>query len=131
MILSIETSTSTGSLALHDQGRLLSSFLFTLQKSHSSLFPGVIDQLLSDVGVAKEDLHAIAVSSGPGSYTGLRIGVSGAKALCYGLNLPLISIPTLEILLEGVKAMIFEPALVFLPRSNLSLCILPSFLRQS
>lgn len=64
------------------------------------MLPGIIDQLLGNANVGKKELKAIAVSSGPGSYTGLRIGASTAKALAFGLNLPLISIPTLEILME-------------------------------
>ncbi len=100
MILSIETSTKVCSVGLHDRGHLVADQSYHLSKSHSSLLPGIINELLENSSVAKADLNAVAVSAGPGSYTGLRIGVSSAKGLCFGLRIPLISIPTLEILLE-------------------------------
>lgn len=104
LILSIETSTIACSVALHNKGELIAEQYYLLQKSHSGLLPGIIDQLLSNSAVDKVDLAAIAISGGPGSYTGLRIGISTAKALAYGLQLPLISIPTLHVLLSQAMA---------------------------
>jgi tRNA threonylcarbamoyladenosine biosynthesis protein TsaB len=65
--------------------------------------PGIIDQLLVNSDIDKSELKAVAVSQGPGSYTGLRIGYSTAKGLCYGLNIPLVGIPTLDIMIEEVR----------------------------
>ena len=62
-----------------------------------------MDQILEENGLTVEDLDAIAVSKGPGSYTGLRIGVSAAKGLCFSLNIPLISIPTLQLLAKKLE----------------------------
>ncbi len=103
MILSLETSTSACSVALHDSGQLIGSQFYDIEKSHSSLLPGIIGQLLANTGVSKDELIAVAVSNGPGSYTGLRIGMSTAKGLCMSLHLPLIGINTLDILIEQVK----------------------------
>jgi len=112
VILSIETSTKSCSIAVHDQGNLISSYQFHIDKSHSGLLPGVIDQLLDNSEIDKSDLKAIAVSQGPGSYTGLRIGYSTAKGLCYGLNIPLIGIPTLDIMIEEVRLYSHNKALL-------------------
>ncbi len=112
MILSLETSTTVCTVALHDEANLIGHQTYFLQKSHSSLLPGIIDQLLSNCSINKGDLKAVAVSGGPGSYTGLRIGVTTSKALCFGLGIPLISIPTLNILLEKAFKSIGEEAYV-------------------
>ncbi len=108
MILSIETSTISCSVSLHNQGDLVASGFYLISKSHSALLPGIIDELLQNAGIEKGDLEAIAVSSGPGSYTGLRIGTSCAKALCFGLSIPLISITSLDVLAFHGCNMVFE-----------------------
>jgi tRNA threonylcarbamoyladenosine biosynthesis protein TsaB len=71
---------------------------------HASMLTTFIQQLLAKASIEMNDLDAIAVSAGPGSYTGLRIGYAVAKGLCYTLNKPMISISTLEALAEGIKA---------------------------
>ena len=71
--------------------------------SHAERLHVYIDDVLREAGISSEDLKAIAVSKGPGSYTGLRIGVSAAKGLCYALDIPLIAIPTLESLALQVE----------------------------
>lgn len=96
VILSIETATVAGSVAIHRDGNLVGLQQYNIEKSHSSLVQVLISQLLENTGIRREEIEAIAVSAGPGSYTGLRIGVSSAKGLCYALNIPLISINTLE-----------------------------------
>ncbi len=98
LILSLETSTTVCSAALHEDGNLLASQeLLTPQSASSQLAP-IIKNLLEEVGVASMDINAVAVASGPGSYTGLRIGVATAKGLCYALNIPLIAVNTLELM---------------------------------
>jgi len=97
IILCIETSTRNCSVCLFDSNKII-SFKENLSEkfSHSEMLTVLIKSMLEDKKVSINDLDAIAVSKGPGSYTGLRIGVSTAKGLCYGLNIPLISISTLH-----------------------------------
>lgn len=101
-ILSIETATKTCSVALHQDAELLGVQEVHLEKSHSGLLHVMIADLLKYCGVDKNKLDAIAVSKGPGSYTGLRIGVSAAKGLCFALDIPLIAVETLEAMAWGV-----------------------------
>lgn len=103
MILSIETSTDVCSVALHNQGKLV-SYLESLEAySHAERLAPLIDEILTDNTIKRSELTAVAVSAGPGSYTGLRIGTSTAKGLCYALNIPLITISTLESMLESTE----------------------------
>ncbi|MEM1137112.1 MAG: tRNA (adenosine(37)-N6)-threonylcarbamoyltransferase complex dimerization subunit type 1 TsaB [Bacteroidota bacterium] len=96
MILSIETATEVCSIALHSNKKLVAYEEIHLQKSHSGYLTVMIEHLMNSCGVAVTDVEGIAVSEGPGSYTGLRIGVSTAKGLCYAWEKPLIAISTLE-----------------------------------
>lgn len=96
MILSIEASTKSGSVALLQDDQILGNQQYNLDKSHSSLLHVMIEQLMSNCALTLQDLDAIAIAEGPGSYTGLRIGTSSAKGLCYSLDIPLIAINTLE-----------------------------------
>lgn len=101
LILHLETSTKACSVALSEMGQLL--FVkesLTDEYSHSENLTIYIESVLKDSGKELKDLKAISVASGPGSYTGLRIGVSTAKGLCYGLSIPLISIGSLDSLIE-------------------------------
>ena len=94
-ILSIETSTTVCSVCISVDGLPIAFQKMFLEKSHSSLLTVIIEQLMKQVNLLMDELDAIAVSKGPGSYTGLRIGVSTAKGLCYALDKPLIAINTL------------------------------------
>ncbi|MBX2843482.1 MAG: tRNA (adenosine(37)-N6)-threonylcarbamoyltransferase complex dimerization subunit type 1 TsaB [Flammeovirgaceae bacterium] len=96
MILSIETSTPVCSVALHDGGKLISHTALYQEKSHAGLLAVCIDQLLKNAGLTTGALKAVAVSKGPGSYTGLRIGTSTAKGICFAEDIPLIATDTLE-----------------------------------
>lgn len=104
LILCIETATTNCSVALSDGGRVLAEKSVNEGYSHAEKLTLMIMDVLSDAGKTLAQTDAIAVSSGPGSYTGLRIGVSTAKGLCYGLDKPLISISTLEAMANGMKA---------------------------
>ena len=113
-ILNIETSTKACSVALHKNGELIVCREdVTTNFSHSEKLLKFISKLFSDARLSLSDLDAIAVSMGPGSYTGLRIGVSTAKGLCYGLDIPLISISTLKAMSFGmaleIKADLYCP----------------------
>jgi tRNA threonylcarbamoyladenosine biosynthesis protein TsaB len=103
-ILSIETSTTVTSAALHNKGELLSFEITHVPNSAASQLAVMIDKLLKQASLTGRDrLDAVAVSSGPGSYTGLRIGVATAKGICYASSVPLIAINTLELMAYQVR----------------------------
>ena len=103
-ILNIETATTNCSVSLAKEGAVIGlKEDNNLSYSHAERLHVYIDEVLKTANVSKNQLSAIAISKGPGSYTGLRIGVSAAKGLCYALSLPLISIPTLEALAHQVE----------------------------
>ncbi|MCR4659760.1 MAG: tRNA (adenosine(37)-N6)-threonylcarbamoyltransferase complex dimerization subunit type 1 TsaB [Bacteroidales bacterium] len=95
-ILLLETATEVCSTAIVRDGQLLCQRRSTEPNAHSSLLAVFVDQMLVEAGLGPSSLDAVCVSAGPGSYTGLRIGVSTAKGLCYGLQIPLLSVPTLR-----------------------------------
>ncbi len=95
LILSIETSASACSVALHSGGQLLHEIEVAEQQAHAARLAVLVQQMFKATSISAKELAAIAVSSGPGSYTGLRIGTSVAKGLCMGLEIPLISVETL------------------------------------
>lgn len=97
-ILHIETSTTVCSVAVSEDGQNIFVKEDFQGPSHATLLGGFIDEALSLIDSHAIPLDAVAVSCGPGSYTGLRIGVSMAKGICYGRDVPLIGIPTLEVL---------------------------------
>ncbi len=104
LILNLETATTNCSVSIARDGNLLILKEHnTPSYSHSEQLHVFIQEVLKDAKVSINQLDAIAVSKGPGSYTGLRIGVSAAKGLCFALNLPLISIATLESMAHQVK----------------------------
>jgi tRNA threonylcarbamoyladenosine biosynthesis protein TsaB len=103
LLLSLETSVKVCSVAIHDGGELLATSEIHIEQSHASKLAVLIDEVKNKVGIEYKQLSAVAISSGPGSYTGLRIGTSTAKGLCFALNLPLISIGSLELLAFQMK----------------------------
>jgi tRNA threonylcarbamoyladenosine biosynthesis protein TsaB len=99
IILNLETATKTCSVALAKNGKVIALRELTSEQfSHAEKLNGFIEEVLLKAGLILKDVEAIAVSEGPGSYTGLRIGTSTAKGLCYGLNIPLIAINSLKAL---------------------------------
>jgi tRNA threonylcarbamoyladenosine biosynthesis protein TsaB len=102
-ILNIETATKNCSVALAKDGQtILCKEIAELGYSHAEKLHVFIGEILAELGLDFSQLNAVAVSKGPGSYTGLRIGVSSAKGLCYALGIPLIAIDTLEVLAQQV-----------------------------
>ncbi len=98
MILSLETATKVCAVALHNNGNLIAETHLAIEQSHSSSLTVLIEEVLKQASVNRQDLQAVAVSAGPGSYTGLRIGVAVSKGLCFALQIPLLSVNTLEAL---------------------------------
>lgn len=102
LILHIETATTMCSVALSAGIEILALKELNERNIHASQITLFIDEVMKKAGKNYADLNAIAVSKGPGSYTGLRIGVSTAKGLCYALDIPLIAVDTLEAMAIGI-----------------------------
>lgn len=103
IILNIETATKNCSVALALAGKTIACKEIAEQNfSHAEKLHVFIEELLSENHLQFSDLAAVAVSQGPGSYTGLRIGVSSAKGFCYALNIPLIAVDTLQLLAKRI-----------------------------
>jgi tRNA threonylcarbamoyladenosine biosynthesis protein TsaB len=103
LILCIETATEVCSVALFRDEKLLGIKESSARNVHSAMLTTFINELITSSHVGFGGLDAIAVSMGPGSYTGLRIGVATAKGLCYALDKPLIAIPTLQAMAAGIN----------------------------
>lgn len=102
-ILNIETSTKNCSVSIAQNGKNIAiKEMANEGYSHAELLHVFIEKMLEENGLKTKDLHAIAVSQGPGSYTGLRIGVSAAKGLCFAVDIPLIAVETLTVLAHQV-----------------------------
>lgn len=101
-ILHIETATEVCSVALSSKGELLQYKISDQAQAHSSLLGVFVEEVMQYVRNEGIKLDAISISSGPGSYTGLRIGVSEAKGLSYGLGIPLIALPTHKVMAQQI-----------------------------
>ena len=101
MILCLETSTAVCSVALVDNNNVIALRESLDGQNHAEKITIFIDEVMKEANISYNELEAIAVSKGPGSYTGLRIGVSTAKGLCYAMEKPLIAIDTLAAMTEG------------------------------
>lgn len=118
-ILLIETATAQLSTAIEEDGKVIAYLESDEPRMQASLTAVFIDRMLRETGLRMKDFDAVAVSMGPGSYTGLRVGVSTAKGLCFGADLPLIGIGTLDILAaqadevggRGREATVDDPAI--------------------
>jgi tRNA threonylcarbamoyladenosine biosynthesis protein TsaB len=104
LILGIDTTTLACSVALLQHDTVLSEATLNIKKTHSERLMPLLDSLLTESGIERDALEAIAVAAGPGSFTGLRIGVSTARALAQGLSIPAVPVCTLEALAEAVPA---------------------------
>lgn len=102
-ILCLETSSKVCSVAVGINGAISACRESEQENAHSSQLTYLIESALSDAGIKPASLDAVAVSMGPGSYTGLRIGVASAKGFCYALDKPLIAVPTLKSLASGMR----------------------------
>ena len=118
MILCLETATPTCSVALNDGNLTLALRECKGQNAHSEKITLFIKEVLEEAGIGYDQLDAVAVSKGPGSYTGLRIGVSTAKGICYAADKPLIAVDTLQAMAVGMKeqlGMKLDPADLLVP----------------
>ncbi|MBR3562703.1 MAG: tRNA (adenosine(37)-N6)-threonylcarbamoyltransferase complex dimerization subunit type 1 TsaB [Bacteroidales bacterium] len=115
-LIFIETSTSLCSAALSENDRIVTVRRSSEPRAHASLTAVFVKEMLDEAGWTVRDLDAVCVSKGPGSYTGLRVGVSTAKGLCFGGGVPLISVDTLEILThQAIEAGLPEGCKAILP----------------
>ncbi|MDY6826549.1 MAG: tRNA (adenosine(37)-N6)-threonylcarbamoyltransferase complex dimerization subunit type 1 TsaB [Bacillota bacterium] len=101
LILGLDTTTLSCSVALLQDDRLLAEMTTSIKKTHSERLMPMLDTLLKEAGLEREELQAVAAAAGPGSFTGLRIGVSTARALAQGLGIPAVPVCTLEALAEA------------------------------
>jgi len=115
LILGIETSTKICSVAVSDGKKILAIEEEGGEYSHSEKLTIFIQKVLDRAKLQLKDIDAFAVSKGPGSYTGLRIGVSVAKGLCYALDKPLIAVDTLQAMAKNVAALSNQPDALFSP----------------
>lgn len=124
-ILTIETSTDVCSAALTIGGVPIAAHEQTEGSNHAALLPVYIEQLLGRLAERKLPLEAVAISEGPGSYTGLRIGVSTAKGLCYGKDVQLIPVPTTEVLCAAFAARMIEEEMLGVQKLDKSALLCP------
>jgi tRNA threonylcarbamoyladenosine biosynthesis protein TsaB len=103
IILNIDTAVETASVCVSEEAHSLQFAMNSNQRDHASWLHPAIEKVLGDAGLVISDLKAIAVTIGPGSYTGLRVGLSAAKGLCFALGIPLIAIHTLEMMAYANK----------------------------
>ena len=116
LILNIETSTKTCSVNLSKNGKSLGINEITSEKYvHGEKLHLLIKDLFTSLNFSLKKLDAVAISAGPGSFTGLRIGVSAAKGLAFGLNIPLISMNSLEIMINCYKGISKNKKALFFP----------------
>ncbi len=113
ILLHIETSTDVCSVAISRGSSVIGHALEREGKRHAALLPLMIERVRPDCGIGLVDLDAVCYSKGPGSYTGLRVGLSTAKGICFVLNKPLIGVPTLLALTYGIEHP--EPGSILIP----------------
>lgn len=115
LILNIDTATNIGSVCLSKDGQVLQTLVNDQQQDHAATMTLFIQQLMQEHRVTPAQLDAIAVSAGPGSYTGLRVGVATAKGLCYAWEKPLIAISTLQQMTLGILSVANDENALYAP----------------
>src|ERR1044071_1620569 len=108
LILNIDTAMGTASIRLAQEGKTLALAENIAQKEHASWLHPAIEQMMGTAGYSLRELKAVAVTAGPGSYTGLRVGMAAAKGFCYALNIPLITEDTLRVMAFAAKEQLGE-----------------------
>jgi tRNA threonylcarbamoyladenosine biosynthesis protein TsaB len=112
LILSIDTAMTKAGIALSEDGAALSILENTEQKEHAAWLHQAVQEIMASTGHTMRDLDAIAVSAGPGSYTGLRVGMAAAKGFCFALDIPLIAEDTLKIMAFAAREQVPETDLL-------------------
>ena len=115
LILNIDTATTVGSVCLSKDGVPLQVLVNDQQKDHAATMVLFVQEIMKTQGVTPAQLDAVAVSAGPGSYTGLRVGVATAKGLCYAWDKPLITISTLQMMAQGLFSQLEDQAAYYCP----------------
>ncbi|OMP78445.1 tRNA (adenosine(37)-N6)-threonylcarbamoyltransferase complex dimerization subunit type 1 TsaB [[Flexibacter] sp. ATCC 35208] len=115
LILNIDTATNIGSVCLSKDGQVIQTLVNDQQQDHAAIMTLFIQQLMQEHHVKPAQLDAIAVSAGPGSYTGLRVGVATAKGLCYAWEKPLIAISTLQQMTQGILSVVNDENALYAP----------------
>jgi tRNA threonylcarbamoyladenosine biosynthesis protein TsaB len=119
LILNIDTSTETAHVSIAKDGTVLQAMFNKEQNNHAAFLQPAIKKILIDAEISMHEIDAVAVTEGPGSYTGLRIGMASAKGLCYALNKSLITIGTLEVLTNAAIEIIQQQSSI---NQNALLC---------
>ena len=114
-ILCIDASVQTASVALTDGEQLLAVKICEHQREHAAFIQPAIEQLLEQLNLKINQLQAVAVTAGPGSYTGLRVGMASAKGLCYALQIPLITLGTLDVMAHAAKQQVTDTSYLLCP----------------
>ncbi len=112
LIFNIDTATEKASVCLSENEIIIDFFESEYQKEHASFIHQAIKQILNNAGKSLAETDAFSVTSGPGSYTGLRVGMATAKGFCYALSKPLILVNTLEVMVLAAKSIIEDPCSV-------------------
>lgn len=115
LILNIDTATEVAAISISENDRVIDFATNNNQKDHASFLHPAIKILLQKADVSINKLNAIAVTAGPGSYTGLRVGMAAAKGLCYALNIPLITNNTLEVMALSTMILIKNQHALYCP----------------
>src|SRR5437899_12792703 len=112
-VLAVETSTMSGGAALLDGERVVGEYILDVRITHSERLMVAVDQLLSDAGWTAGDLEGLAVAVGPGSFTGLRVGLSTVKGLALALRIPAATVPTRDAMaaMRSIAALPARPVL--------------------
>lgn len=103
LILHIDTALALGSVGISEDGNIVLSLQNEVANNHAAFVQPAIEKLLSETAISSTKLDAIAVVAGPGSYTGLRVGMASAKGLCYALDKPLLAINTLALIAASAR----------------------------
>ncbi len=115
LILNIDTATEIASISISEKDMIIHSATNTNQKDHASFLQPAIKDLLKTSHLPINKLNAVAITAGPGSYTGLRVGMASAKGLCYALNIPMITINTLHVMALSSIQKIADASALYCP----------------
>jgi len=115
LILNIDTATTTGSVCLSKDGQPVQTLVNNEQRDHAATMIPFVQEIMKTQQITPDQLDAIAVSAGPGSYTGLRVGVATAKGLCFAWDKPLIAVSTLQMMAQGLMQELHDRDALYCP----------------